>query len=168
MGTLRKPKRSSGSDLELMRLELETLPARLFTQLPVETRITVQAHGTQKEFVLTTASEAPARAGRSSVRGPCWLVASEVDALVLGVEAERTFAADLTAFALGKLRDRSFRVTEEHTLAGAQAPDPDLDDLRSLTLGELLEALELEITRIELGPADAQPGEEAAPAAHAA
>jgi len=163
MARLRKALRSHAPDLEQGRRELSALPARLLTSLPVETRIFVQAAGTKTEFVLTTALDAPALLPRGERRGPCWLAASEVDALVLGVEAERLFASDLTAFALRKLHDRSFRVTEEHALAGAQHPDakhPDgwSDELdgregrRALTLGELLEALDLEIMGIELGP----------------
>lgn len=164
MGTIRKAKRSSGPDLELSRSELHALPARLLTKLPVETRIFVQAAGTKTEFVFTTALDAPARKPRGERRQPCWLAASELDALVLGVEVERVFASDLTGFALRKLHDPKFRITEEHALAGAQHPDAWQNELRELaelserggrpamTLGEVLKALDLEITRIELGP----------------
>lgn len=158
MGTIRKTKRSSGPDLELSRSELQALPARLLTKLPVETRIFVQAAGTKTEFVFTTALDAPARKPGGTRRQPCWLTASELDALVLGVEAERVFAADLTGFALRKLHDPKFRITEEHALAGAQHPDTWQDEVDehgsrpAMALGELLELLDLEITGIELGP----------------
>lgn len=158
MPTIRKAKRSSGSDLSVVRSELSTLPARLLTKLPVETRIFVQTTGTKSEFVLTTALDAPAAKRGAERRQPCWFAASEVDALVLGVEMDRLFASDLTAFALGKMRDRGFRVTEEHALAGARNPQAwgddsdEHDSRRALSVGELLDALDLEITRIELGP----------------
>ena len=155
MATLRKAKRSSGCDLSVARSELHALPARLLTKLPVETRIFVQTTGTKSEFVFTTAPDAP-RPTRDDRRTPYWFAASEIDALVLGVEMDRVFASDLTAFALGKMRDRSFRVTDEHALAGAQPPDArdgDGDtDRRALTVGQFLAALDLEITGIELGP----------------
>lgn len=179
MARLRKAPRSNAPDLDQARGELSALPARLLTSLPVETRIFVQAAGTKNEFVLTTALDAPAVPAHGERRRPCWLAASEVDALVLGVEMERLFASDLTAFALRKLHDRSFRVTEEHALAGAQHPDakhPDgwSDELggrerrRAMTLGELLQALDLAIVGIELGPlgpAVGQPESEPARAA---
>jgi hypothetical protein len=158
MGTIRKAKRSSGPDLELSRSELQALPARLLTKLPVETRIFVQAAGTKTEFVFTSALDAPEQEPRGERRRPCWLAASELDALVLGVEAERVFAADLTGFALRKLHDPKFRVTEEHALGGAQHPDAWQDELDerggrpAMTLGEVLKVLDLEITGIELGP----------------
>src|SRR5687768_8077654 len=130
MATFRKAKRSSGCDLSVARSELYALPARLLTKLPIETRIFVQAHGTKSEFVLTTALDAP-RPARGEQRAPYWFAASEVDALVLGVEMDRVFASDLTAFALGKMRDRSFRVTDEHALAGAQPPNARDDDAQA-------------------------------------
>lgn len=148
MGTLRKTKRSTGPDLERARRELNALPARLLTSLPVETRIIVQATGTKSEFVLTTALAAPAAPVRGERRRPCWLAAAEIDAVVLGVETERMFASDLTAVALRKLHDRSFRVTDEHALGGAQPHE----DRRAMTLGEVLDALDLELVGIELGP----------------
>jgi hypothetical protein len=155
MATLRKARSNAAPDLEVSRRELVALPARLLTQLPVETRIYVQASGTKTEFVLTTASDAPIAPKGSGRKRPCWLAASELDALVIGVEAERTSASDLTSFALRKLHDRSFRVTAEHALGGT---DPG-DDLRPMSLGEVLEVLDLEITGIELGPmpSEAQP-----------
>jgi hypothetical protein len=148
MGTLRKPKRTNGPDLEQARREISSLPARLLTKLPVETRIIVQATVTKAEFVLTTAPDAPAVVARGARGLPCWLAASEVDAVVLGVETERMFASDLTAVALRKLHDRSFRVTDEHALGGAQLPE----NRPAMTLGEVLDALDLEIVGIELGP----------------
>jgi hypothetical protein len=161
MGTIRKAKRSSGPDLELSRSELQALPARLLTKLPVETRIFVQAAGTKTEFVFTTALDAPAHKPRGERRRPCWLAASELDALVLGVETERVFASDLTGFALRKLHDPKFRITEEHALGGAQHPGAWQSELGELderggrpamTVGEVLAVLDLEITGIELGP----------------
>jgi len=148
MGTLRKPKRTNGPDLEQARRELSSLPARLLTQLPVETRIIVQATGTKSEFVWTTALDAPVALARGPRGLPCWLAASEVDAVVLGVETERMFASDLTAVALRKLHDRSFRVTDEHALGGTQLPE----SRPAMTLGEVLDALDLVIVGIELGP----------------
>lgn len=156
MATQLKARPIAALDLEVSRRELLGLPARLLTQLPVEARIYVQASGSKSEFVLTTAREAPLAPKGSGHKRPCWFGASEIDALVLGVEAERTFGSDLTRFALAKLHDRSFRVTTEHALGGA---DPG-DDCRALLLGEVLELLDLEITGIELGPmapSDAQP-----------
>jgi hypothetical protein len=164
-GTLRKAKRSSGPDLELTRSELQALPARLLTKLPIETRILVQASVTKGEFILSTGPDAPVQKPRDERRRPCWLSASEVDALVLGVEAERVFASDLTAIALRKLHDRSFRVTEEHALGGAQHPEAgpsdgeDLHRRRAMTIGQVLAELDLEITGIELGPVAPAVGE---------
>lgn len=156
MARIRRARTTAALDLAVSRRELLGLPARLLTELPVEARIYVQASGTKSEFVLTTAREvAPAPKG-SGRHVPCWLAASEVDALVLGVESERTFASDLTGFALRKLHDRSFRVTTEHTLGGVNVEE----DRLTLSLGEVLEALDLEITAIELGPlapTEAQP-----------
>jgi hypothetical protein len=148
MGTLRNTKRSTGPDLERARRELSALPARLLTSLPLETRIVVQATATKAEFVWTTALDTPAVPALGERRRPCWLAASEVDAVVLGVETERMFASDLTAVALRKLHDKSFRVTDEHALGGAQ-PD---EDRRAMTVGEVLDALDLELVGIELGP----------------
>jgi len=148
MANLRKARRNAAPDLEVSRRELLALPARLLTQLPIETRIHVQTSGSKSEFVLSTAEEVPLAPKGSGVGRPCWFGASELDALVLGVEAERTFASDIRRFALRKLHERDFRVNAEHALDGA---DPG-DDRRALTLGEVLEVLDLEITAIEVGP----------------
>lgn len=157
MARLHRASRDRSSDLELSRRELCALPARLVTGLPIETRIFVQAAGTKTEFVLTTAAEAPAARARGERRGPCWLAADELNAVVLGVEMDRMFASDLIGFALRKLHDGAFRVTDEHTLGGAQPPssrdgEAERPDRRELTFGEVLEVLDLRITGIEVGP----------------
>jgi len=160
MGTLRKAQRPPASGFETSRLELSALPARLLTQLPLETRILAQATGTKTQFILTTALDAPVQGTALERRKACWLAASELDALILGVEEERTFASDLVGFALRKLHDRSFRVTEEHVLGGAFARG----ERPARTLGEVLAVLDLEIVGIELGPIDERKSDESTPA----
>ncbi len=145
---------------ERARAELFALPARLFSKLPLETRIELQHSATKQVFVWTSGRHselvsAQVKGGRREQPRPAeararayWLDGNEVDAVVLGLEAERTFSSDLTAFSLRKMHDPGFRVTQEHALAGAEAP---CRAGRGPTLGEVLAALELDLLSIELG-----------------
>jgi hypothetical protein len=161
--------------LERARAELLTLPARVFSRLPIETRIEVQSTASKQVFVWTSgqlaSAEPPAAARRkreerrlAETRARAHeLDGAEVDAIVLGLEAERVFSADLTAFSLRKLHDPGFRVTEAHALAGIEPP---VRTGRGPSLGEVLAALELELIGIEVGAeVDEREGLRAAPAA---
>jgi hypothetical protein len=149
--------------LEVARNELLGLPARLLALLPLRSRIRVQHAGTKSLFDFelgekTTEAEAAdrplrrSRAGRARrphgrSRALCAFDAEELEALAMGAEVERTFGSDLTAFALRKQHDPSFRVTLDHALAGAYVT---LEAGSSLSFGELLQRLELSIVGIEL------------------
>jgi hypothetical protein len=158
---------------ERARTELLALPARLFSRLPVATRIEVQNTANKQVFVWTSDSEpvettvTQARRRREERRlaetreRAHRLDGAEVDAVVLGLEAERVFSSDLTAFSLRKLHDPGFRVTEAHALAGIEAP---VRTGRGPTLGAVLAALELELIGIDVG-SEAEDADRLSPAA---
>ena len=96
--------------------EVLALPARHVTELPLETRFILEGHGFAHELVWTTQA-----AARSSGRQLVF-AASEVQALVTAVQAERLWSSDVKGYCLRKLHDPSFEVTTGLALGGAQ-PD---------------------------------------------
>lgn len=121
--------------------ELLRLPAKLLGQLPLESKFAVRAPGIRGDVVFGTRPlvEPRPRSMEPLFDGP------ELHAVVLGVEAERLGAEDFRRLCLQKRDDPEFRVTAEHTLAGAQ-PDADV----TFTLGQVLHALDVRLIRVAL------------------
>lgn len=122
--------------------EVLALPAEHLVGLPLETRFILEGHGFAHEIVWTTQP-----AVRSS-GGQLIFAASEVEALVTGVQAERLWSSDLKGFCLRKLHDPSFEVTTGLALGGAQP-----DTRGSWSLGQVLRWLDLELVAVEVGDA---------------
>jgi len=135
--------------------ELLRLPAGLLGQLPLESKFCGKVRGIKGDVVFCThpLAEPRPRSLEPTFDG------AELQALVLGVEADRLGAQDLLRLCQQKRDDPEFRVTAEHVLAGAQ-PDAAV----SLSLGQVLGALELRLTRVALvhEPAPSVPLEVAA------
>lgn len=139
-------------ELEQARVELYALPAELATRLPIPARITLQNTETHQVFEWELGE--PARPLEDPHRRAFLLQAAEVDAVVRGVAAERVFPADLVAFALRKLHEPSFRVTLAQTLQGAFG---EAGVVPRLSLGEVLQRLELELVDISLDTGEVSP-----------
>jgi hypothetical protein len=128
-------------DAEALRLsaELLSLPAQHLRELPVLTRIVVHHPGMNRDLVLWSGAAPSPREG---------LVfdGDELHAIARGVEAERLWAWDFTAFCLLKQHDPKLVVTEALALSGAQwvAGGP------AWPLGKVLERLGLLLISVEL------------------
>ena len=120
--------------------EVLSLPARFVTELPLATRFVLEGLGISKRIVLDPGGIATA--GES---GEIVFSGDEVAALVLGVQAERLWPADLKGYCLLKLHDAGFKVTDELTLGGVE---PLADPGWSLT--RVLRALDLELRSVEI------------------
>ena len=118
------------------------LPARHVTELPLETRFILEGHGFAHEIVWTTQA-----AARSSGRQLVF-AASEVQALVTAVQAERLWSSDVKGYCLRKLHDPSFEVTTGLALGGAQP-----DTKSAWSLGQVLRWLDLDLVAVEVGDA---------------
>ena len=118
------------------------LPAQHVTELPLETRFILEGHGFAHEIVWTTQA-----AARSSGRQLVF-AASEVQALVTAVQAERLWSSDVKGYCLRKLHDPSFEVTTGLALGGAQP-----DTKSAWSLGQVLRWLDLDLVAVEVGDA---------------
>jgi hypothetical protein len=121
--------------------ELLRLPAGLLRQLPLESKFCGKVRGIKGDVVFCThpLAEPRPRSLEPTFDG------AELQALILGVEADRIGAQDLLRLCQQKRDDAEFRVTAEHTLAGAQ-PDAAV----SLSLSQVLRALDVRLTRVAL------------------
>lgn len=122
--------------------EVLALPAQHVTELPLETRFILEGHGFAHEIVWTTQA-----AARSSGRQLVF-AASEVQALVTAVQAERLWSSDVKGYCLRKLHDPSFEVTTGLALGGAQP-----DTKSAWSLGQVLRWLDLDLVAVEVGDA---------------
>lgn len=119
--------------------EVLSLPARHITSLPLATRFVLEGYGFARQIVLDPSG------GSSPDHDRIVFAGDEVRALLVGVQSERLWPADLKGFCLRKLHEPDFQVTEGLALAGAQ---PDATARGSF--GSVLRWLDLELVGIEL------------------
>jgi hypothetical protein len=136
--------------------EVRAFPAELLGSLPVPVSFVLQGLGMSAAIVWTT-EPAP------SCRDGIVFDADELRALVVGVQGERLWPADLKGFCLRKLHDPSFRVNELLALGGAQPSTG-----APWSLGRVLRWFDLELVSIGFATASREANAQAANAASAA
>ena len=130
--------------------EVLTLAASLLADLPRPPTLSLHVPGVPGVVYVDTGAGAAAVAGDAERRA---FGAAEWRALVLGVEADRVWPADLQRFARRMESEPHWRLSAEEALAGAQP-----DRSRRWTLGELLERVGAQLVAVEIGDGPSERG----------
>jgi hypothetical protein len=131
------------------------LPARVLVDLPEPIALQLRVVGAPATVLLTTAAVqnvnglarvAPNTISATAARVDNTIVfdRAELDALVLGVEADRIWHREFLGFCFEKWRTAAFHVSSSDALAGAN-PDPRAD----WSMAQVLRRLEAQVVAIE-------------------
>ena len=130
-------KRLSGRPLPVWGAEVLSMPARLLLELPLSPSLALHVPGVEGIVRVSADGEAD--------EGDLGFDLDEWRALVLGVEADRVWPLDLTAFCRRKAAEPAYRLEPVDALAGGQ-PDP----RETWDLATVLDRLGVELLGVEM------------------